>query len=131
MCSANKQPGTLSEANGGLLHIGAVIEDLGLMPLLDTVLLSEEEGVEKPSCAIFQRACERLGVKPEETVHVGDELDWYVAPPVYLGWYSNALIPAHSPPATTRARRLAGCKRCLCVGLDQKVKRSGRKPEKT
>ncbi|KAI0690180.1 HAD hydrolase subfamily IA REG-2-like protein [Cerioporus squamosus] len=53
----------------------AVIEDLEVMPYLDTVLLSEEEGVEKPSCAIFRRACERLGIKPEETVHVGDELD--------------------------------------------------------
>ncbi|KAI0365621.1 HAD hydrolase subfamily IA REG-2-like protein [Pilatotrama ljubarskyi] len=53
----------------------AVIEDLGLIPHLDTVLLSEEEGVEKPSCEIFQRACARLGVKSSETVHVGDELD--------------------------------------------------------
>lgn len=46
------------------------------MPYLDTVLLSEEEGVEKPSCAIFRRACDRLGIEPEETLHVGDELDW-------------------------------------------------------
>ncbi|CDO69290.1 hypothetical protein BN946_scf184976.g9 [Trametes cinnabarina] len=53
----------------------AVIEDLDLIPHLDTVLLSEEEGVEKPSCEIFRRACERMGVQPHETVHVGDELD--------------------------------------------------------
>ncbi|OSD03963.1 HAD hydrolase subfamily IA REG-2-like protein [Trametes coccinea BRFM310] len=53
----------------------AVIEDLDLIPHLDTVLLSEEEGVEKPSGEIFRRACERMGVKPHETVHVGDELD--------------------------------------------------------
>ena len=54
-----------------------MIEDLDLIPQLDAVLLSEEEGVEKPSCEIFKRACERLGVKAHETVHVGDELDWY------------------------------------------------------
>ncbi|KAH9894978.1 HAD hydrolase subfamily IA REG-2-like protein [Cubamyces lactineus] len=53
----------------------AVIEDLDLIPQLDAVLLSEEEGVEKPSCEIFKRACERLGVKAHEAVHVGDELD--------------------------------------------------------
>ncbi|EJF65084.1 HAD hydrolase subfamily IA REG-2-like protein [Dichomitus squalens LYAD-421 SS1] len=53
----------------------AVIEDLGVMHFLDTLLLSEEEGIEKPSCEIFQRACERLSAKPEETMHVGDELD--------------------------------------------------------
>ncbi len=58
---------------------GAVIDDLGIMPYLDAVLLSEEEGVEKPSCEIFRRACERLCVKPQETVHVGDELEWCVA----------------------------------------------------
>ena len=55
-----------------------MIEDLDVLPYLDTVLLSEDEGVEKPSREIFQRACQRLGIKPEETVHVGDELDWYV-----------------------------------------------------
>lgn len=52
------------------------MEDLGLLQLADTVLLSEEEGVEKPSCEMFQRAHRRIGVKPEETVHVGDELGW-------------------------------------------------------
>ncbi|KAI0769665.1 HAD hydrolase subfamily IA REG-2-like protein [Trametes elegans] len=52
----------------------AVIEDLDLIPYLDTMLLSETEGVEKPSCEIFRRACERIGVQPHETVHVGDEL---------------------------------------------------------
>ena len=54
------------------------MEDLGLLQLADTVLLSEEEGVEKPSCEMFQRAYRRIGVKPEETVHVGDELEWWV-----------------------------------------------------
>ncbi|KAH9847634.1 HAD hydrolase subfamily IA REG-2-like protein [Lenzites betulinus] len=53
----------------------AVIEDLDLIPRLDTVLLSEEEGVEKPSPEMFDRACTRLGAKPEEVMHVGDELE--------------------------------------------------------
>ncbi|KAI0645440.1 HAD hydrolase subfamily IA REG-2-like protein [Trametes meyenii] len=53
----------------------AVIEDLDLLPQLDTILLSEEEGIEKPSHEIFRRAWKRLGVKASETVHVGDELD--------------------------------------------------------
>ncbi|EMD37729.1 hypothetical protein CERSUDRAFT_114362 [Gelatoporia subvermispora B] len=59
----------------------AVLEDLGVLPLLDPVLLSEEEGVEKPSREIYLRACARAGVRPEEVVHVGDELaaDYYGA----------------------------------------------------
>ncbi|RPD78291.1 HAD hydrolase subfamily IA REG-2-like protein [Lentinus tigrinus ALCF2SS1-7] len=68
----NIRTGIISNTDG---RMRAVIEDLDVMPYLDTVLLSEEEGVEKPSCTIFQRACERLEISPEETVHVGDELD--------------------------------------------------------
>ena len=55
-----------------------MLEDRGVMSYLDTMLYSEKEGVEKPSSEIFHRACERLGLKPEETVHIGDELDWCV-----------------------------------------------------
>ena len=59
------------------------MEDLGIIQLTDAALLSEEEGVEKPSCEIFQRACQRVGVASGETVHIGDELDWCVI----AGWF--------------------------------------------
>ncbi|GBE81490.1 Putative uncharacterized hydrolase [Sparassis crispa] len=51
-----------------------VLADLGVHQYLDVTLLSEEEGIEKPSREIFLRACSRVGVKPQEAVHVGDEL---------------------------------------------------------
>ncbi|KAH9929308.1 HAD hydrolase subfamily IA REG-2-like protein [Amylocystis lapponica] len=51
-----------------------VLADLEVLPHLDVVLLSEEERIEKPSRDIFMRACARVGVKPEEAVHVGDEI---------------------------------------------------------
>ena len=53
---------------------GLVIGDLGIEPYLDPVLLSEEQGVEKPSAEIFQRACNIAGVQLGEVLHVGDEL---------------------------------------------------------
>ena len=56
------------------LAVGAVLADLGVLPLLNPILLSEEEGVEKPSSEIFRRACERAGVTTKEIMHVGDEL---------------------------------------------------------
>ena len=34
---------------------------------------SAEVGVEKPNPVIFEVACERLGCRPVETVHVGDD----------------------------------------------------------
>ena len=56
------------------LPTGSVIEDLGILSYLDPVLLSEEQGVEKPSLEIFQRASNGAGVQLDEVLHVGDEL---------------------------------------------------------
>jgi HAD superfamily hydrolase (TIGR01509 family) len=44
----------------------------GLTELVDAFTHSFEVGVEKPDPAIFLRACEALGTKPEETLMVGD-----------------------------------------------------------
>lgn len=53
---------------------GLVLEDLGILSYLDPVLLSETEGIEKPSREIFLRACSRVNINSNEVVHVGDEL---------------------------------------------------------
>lgn len=39
----------------------------------DAVAVSAEVAAEKPNPTIFLKACELLGVKPEEVVHVGDD----------------------------------------------------------
>jgi HAD superfamily hydrolase (TIGR01509 family) len=44
----------------------------GLADLVDAFTHSFEVGVEKPDPAIFLRACEALGTRPEETLMVGD-----------------------------------------------------------
>jgi REG-2-like HAD superfamily hydrolase len=50
-----------------------VLKSLCIADQFDTVVVSLEEGVEKPERAIFQIALDRLGAKPEEAVHVGDD----------------------------------------------------------
>lgn len=60
---------------------GSVIQDLGFPPYLSPIILSEEEGVEKPSQRIFERvlALVNHGGKPitlADCLHVGDELVW-------------------------------------------------------
>lgn len=45
---------------------------LGLDRFMDTILISESEGVSKPDKEIFHRAAQRLGVTPEQCVFVGD-----------------------------------------------------------
>ncbi|KHE71388.1 HAD family hydrolase [Halobacillus sp. BBL2006] len=48
------------------------IKALEMAPYMDTILISEWEGVKKPEPQIFQRALERLRVAPEDSVFVGD-----------------------------------------------------------
>ncbi|KAF8622735.1 hypothetical protein AX15_006825 [Amanita polypyramis BW_CC] len=64
-------------------RIRSALEDLGFPPSLDTIVLSEEEGIEKPAREIFLRAIElvnekalrrRKPLKPAECLHIGDEL---------------------------------------------------------
>jgi putative hydrolase of the HAD superfamily len=45
---------------------------LDLLPYFDRVYDSAVVGVEKPDVTIFQKALNDLGVRPEETLHVGD-----------------------------------------------------------
>jgi HAD superfamily hydrolase (TIGR01509 family) len=48
------------------------LDRLGVTPHLDAVLMSYEQGVCKPDASVFRAACERLGVRPERTLMVGD-----------------------------------------------------------
>jgi HAD superfamily hydrolase (TIGR01509 family) len=48
------------------------LERLGLTRHLDAVVMSYEQGVCKPAAAVFRTACDRLGVRPERALMVGD-----------------------------------------------------------
>lgn len=49
-----------------------ILDGLGLTEWFQTVVVSAVVGIEKPAPGIFLRALERLGVRPQETLHVGD-----------------------------------------------------------
>lgn len=55
-------------------HLPTLLADLGLDRRFAAVLVSALEQTGKPDPAIFHRACERLGVRPAEALHVGDSL---------------------------------------------------------
>ncbi len=48
------------------------MDQLGLSPFLDTVVMSFEQGVCKPATSVFLAACEQLQVDPARTLMVGD-----------------------------------------------------------
>ena len=53
-------------------RLSGLVAGLGLGGLTDTVVSSAEVGLHKPDPRIFELACERLGVSPQEAAHVGD-----------------------------------------------------------
>jgi putative hydrolase of the HAD superfamily len=61
--------------NGGAERQRRKLAALGLEDAFDVVLISEAEGVRKPSAEIFRRAVERCGVEASESVFVGDHPD--------------------------------------------------------
>ena len=59
----------VSNANGTL---DAHFARLGLTSLVDLILDSQVEGVEKPDPRLFRIALDRSGASPDSTIHVGD-----------------------------------------------------------
>lgn len=53
-------------------RLEGLFEGLGLLPMLGTIVSSAQVGLRKPDPRIFELACDRLGVLPEECAHVGD-----------------------------------------------------------
>ncbi|KAG5731291.1 Haloacid dehalogenase-like hydrolase domain-containing protein 3 [Termitomyces sp. T112] len=75
----NIQTALISNADS---RIRSVLRDLEFPVFLDPIILSEEEGVEKPSPEIYRRALAVVNsrnpqnpVVPAQCLHVGDELD--------------------------------------------------------
>ncbi|MCF2858562.1 HAD-IA family hydrolase [Pseudoalteromonas sp. SMS1] len=51
------------------------VEKFNLAGVFERVYLAGPDGKAKPDAALFQRACQDLGVKPQQILHIGDSLD--------------------------------------------------------
>lgn len=74
----------------------AAIRKVGLEPHFKTVVVSGDPGVavRKPNPRIFQIACERLGIRPEEALMIGDNLEADVQGAIAFGMQGILLNPA-------------------------------------
>ncbi len=75
LCSADPQPVLGVVTNGEGDPQRAKLAAIGVADRFAVVVASGEVGCAKPDAAIFALACERLGVEPARTAHVGDRLD--------------------------------------------------------
>ncbi len=72
----------------------------GLSRFFHTVVVSEDVGVHKPNAEIFRIATERAGVRPEESVYVGDNYLWDVRGALHAGLRAVWFNPGNQhPPA--------------------------------
>lgn len=55
-------------------RLAGLLDGIGLGDLVDTVVCSASVGMHKPDPRIFELACERLGVTPALSAHVGDHM---------------------------------------------------------
>jgi len=62
-----------------------VLQEARLDPHLDAVVISEEVGIRKPRAEIFQATLDALDARPDETLHVGDNLSADVGGAAALG----------------------------------------------
>ena len=67
---------------------------LGISYLFDAVIVSEAVGLRKPDPAIFELACQRLGIEPRKAIFVGDNPGADIKGSKSVGMYS-IYIPSH------------------------------------
>lgn len=52
-----------------------LLEQIGLAPYFDAIVISSDTGHRKPARAVFERAAETLQLPPERILHVGDSVE--------------------------------------------------------
>jgi putative hydrolase of the HAD superfamily len=52
--------------------VPALWQESPLAPLVDVAVFSCSERIKKPDPRIYEHACERLGVRPQDCLYVGD-----------------------------------------------------------
>jgi putative hydrolase of the HAD superfamily len=87
------------------------VELLGLDEQLDAIGISEELGASKPDPAAFTAALELMGSAPDDTVMVGDHLDWDVRGALTAGmrgavWVAGDTDEREPPPGALKVARL-------------------------
>ena len=100
VCNTGRTPGWV---------LRSLFEQWGILGYFEALAFSNETAVRKPDRAIFRGVLERLGARPEETLHVGDDAITDIAGAKALGMRA-AMIRADSPhtpvPPDARLTRL-------------------------
>jgi putative hydrolase of the HAD superfamily len=81
-----------------------LLEELGVAAAFDVRVISGLEGLEKPDPRIFRLALDRAGVRPDESVYVGDSPAFDVEPARAVGMLPVLIDRRDRHPAFSSAR---------------------------
>jgi len=81
-----------------------LLEQLGVRSYFSVVVVSGNKGIEKPDPRIFALAMERVGVRPELSVYVGDNPEFDVEPALEAGMFPVLLDRRERFPDAPGAR---------------------------
>lgn len=81
-----------------------VLREAAFEPHLSSIVISEEVGIRKPRGEIFEAVVESMGMKPEEILHVGDNLRADVAGAAAAGMRTVWLTRQVADPERAMAR---------------------------
>ncbi len=76
-----------------------ILARAGIVDLFESVVISEEVGVRKPGAAIFSRALEELGERPDRCLYVGDDYEADIAGATTVGLPAVWIDRSERPPA--------------------------------
>ena len=72
------------------------LENLGLINYIDTIITSEEVGIEKPSSQMFQTILRKMDLRTDEVIMIGDNFDKDIKGAVNINilsyWFNNKNI---------------------------------------
>jgi len=74
----------------------------GIFDLVDFLGISAVVGIEKPDPKIFELALAELGVKADETIHIGNRLDTDVLPAKALGFKTVWILRGEANPTPSQ-----------------------------
>ncbi len=84
----------------------ARLDRVGVLHLFRCVECGQDDGVRKPHPEIFLRCARRLGVRPEECLHVGDDWQLDVLGAARAGMSAVWISHGRRPPSTPVAARV-------------------------
>ena len=84
-----------------------IVTALGIDPHLDVLVTSLEVGAEKPDPRMFQAALNKVGISPNEAVHVGDQYHSDVGGAKAVGIHAVLLDRGNWRPDITDCPRIA------------------------